>query len=627
MAHKIKTIREKLDEIKKDRQFHLSECHAEKGVMNTERETHSFVHAEKVIGRDDDKNNVIRLLLDSNDDDNVSIITIVGLGGLGKTTLTQLVYNDKTTINYFQLKMWMCVSDDFNVKIIVENVIKSATREELQKLHLNELQELLRKEIDGKRFLLVLDDVWNENHNKWIELMNLLMNGSKGSKILVTTRSEVVAKITSKLESYVYPLRGLDGKKSWSLFTQKAFEHGIEPKDSKLIEFGKGIVAKCGGVPLVIMTIGQLLYGNNKEDDWLNFKDNEMSKVIKEESDILPLLKLSYDHLPSNLKQCFAYWALFPKDYKIKKQKLTHLWMAQGFIQVSNKECSEDVGNKYFMALIFRSIFQDPQYDRWGNVTACKMHDLMHDLAQSVAGTECTMQTFDKVEIGMPYGPGRLTNLQTLPLFVVSLGTMQAKRKIKHSGIKELNGLKNLRRKLKIKNLKFEESRKLANLEGLQFLRSLTLDWGRSDDGKVQRIDEVGRSDDEEVQGTDEEVLEGRRDRVSSMSSTNARIPEAKEAFEFMVQALSNSLNEWSWLQLMKVAAVLACMFLIIPSAGAVDALKTCMCAIEEDNRKKKAIVMRVKKSIHVFQASSNTGKGHFNSLEMKIMELQNLYF
>ncbi|XP_044508729.1 disease resistance protein RGA2-like [Mangifera indica] len=639
MAHKIKTIREKLHEIKNDKQFHFSEHLVEKGVISIERETHSFIRVEKVIGRDNDKGKVIKLVLDSNDFVNVSVVTIVGLGGVGKTTLAQLVYNDENVTNYFQLRMWVCVSEDFTVKTIVEKIIKSATRKELGNFHLNELQEFLRKEIDGKRYLLVLDDVWNEKQNKWDELTDLLMNGSKGSKILVTTRGKVVAKVTSKLESYVYTLTGLDEKKSWSLFTQKAFQHGVEPKDSKLVEIGKGIVGKCGGVPLVIMTIAQLLSGNNKEDDWLNFKENEMSKVIKEESDILPLLKLSYDHLPSNLKQCFAYCALFPKDYKIKKQKLIHLWMAQGFIQMSKRECPENVGDKYFLTLLSGSFFQDPEYDRWGNVVACKMHDLMHDLAQLVAGTECTMQTFEKVEsvnvrcrhlsldcgevkaswkfpavlysgnnirtlllfcrlnwgfnldhgdeiltsyaylraldfgglkfhkllssngkllsligelkhlryldvsgvdirilpnslsrlvnletldlsycselvelprhikkmvnlrhlinkkcdslTGMPYGLGHLTNLQTLPLFVVS---KQSKRKTNHSGTEELHRLNNLRGKLKIKNLKFEASRKSANLEGKQFLWSLTLDWGRSDDREVQGnegIDEV----------------------------------------------------------------------------------------------------------------------------------------
>ncbi|XP_031272699.1 putative disease resistance protein RGA3 [Pistacia vera] len=372
MAHRIKKIKERLESIYNARPPYLNKRLVdEKGVVNFERETHSFVHIEKVIGRGDEKNNLTQLLLGSNDDENVSVISIYGFGGLGKTTLAQLVYNDINVIRYLKLRMWVCVSNEFNVKLIVEKIIKSITDKEPEKLELDQSQKHLRKEIEGKIFLLVLDDVWNENPNKWDQLKNLLLNGARGSKILVTTRIEQVAKITSKHSNHIYLLRELSKDKSWFLFKQIAFEYGIEPKDSILVEIGKEIVAKCGGVPLVIVTIAHLLYGNNKEDDWLQFKDNEMSKIIQKESDILPILKLSYDHLPSHLKQCFAYCALFPKDYKIEKQNLIHLWMAQGFLQGSNKkEFLEDIGNKYFTALLLRSFFQDPEYDEWGNVIA-----------------------------------------------------------------------------------------------------------------------------------------------------------------------------------------------------------------------------------------------------------------
>ncbi|XP_031273585.1 putative disease resistance protein RGA3 [Pistacia vera] len=397
IAHKMKKIKDTLESIYKARPPSLSVRFVdEKGVVNLERETHSFIHTEKVIGRGDEKNNLMQLLLDSNDDENVSVISICGLGGLGKTTLAQLVYNDENIIKHFQLRMWVCVSDEFNVKLIIEKIIKSITNKEPEKLELDQLQKCLRKEIEDQRYLLVLDDIWNEDPNTWDKLKNLLLNGARGSKILVTTRSEQVAKVTSKHSFHIYPLRELA---SWSLFEKVAFGHEIESKDPNLVEIGKEIVAKCGGIPLAIMTIGHLLYGNNKEDDWLHFKDNEMSKIIHKESDILPILKLSYDHLSSHLKQCFAYCALFPKDYKIEKQNLIHLWMAQGFLQGSNKnECPEAIGNKYFMTLLLRSFFQDPEYDEWGNIIACKMHDLMHDLAQSVAGIECSMVALDTIE-------------------------------------------------------------------------------------------------------------------------------------------------------------------------------------------------------------------------------------
>ncbi|XP_031282899.1 putative disease resistance protein RGA3 [Pistacia vera] len=397
MAHKIKAIKKKLEAVFNARPIYLVEQLPDKNrVENVERETHSFVHADKVFWRDEDKNNVIRLLLDSDGRENVLVISIFGLGGLGKTTLAQLVYNDQNIINHFKLRMWVCVCEDFNLKIIMEKIIKSATRKEIEKLEIDQLQECLRKEINGKKYLLVLDDIWNENPGMWDKLKNLLVNGARGSKILVTTRSEKIAKITSKFSSYVYPLRDLDENKSWSLFLQIAFEHGIEPKDSKLVTFAREIVAKCGGVPLVRITIGHLLYGNNNRDHWLHFRDNKMTSIIKNESDILPVLKLSYDHLPLHLKQCFVYCALFPKGYKIEKQKLVYLWMAQGFLQASNENrCLEDVGHKYFMNLLSRSFFQDPEYDKLDNVVACKMHDLIHDLAQSIAGFECIVATLD----------------------------------------------------------------------------------------------------------------------------------------------------------------------------------------------------------------------------------------
>jgi hypothetical protein len=153
------------------------------------------------------------------------------------------------------------------------------------------------------------------------------------------------------------------------------------------------ILEKCYGVPLAIKTIERMLSFKETEEEWLYIKDKELTSVthgVKNNS-ILPILKLSYDHLPSHLKCCFAYCSLFPKDYEIPKSMLTQLWIAQGFIQPPNEKLQlEDVANEYCMDLLLRSFFQEAKEDKFGNIIKFKMHGLVHDIAQSVSRFECT---------------------------------------------------------------------------------------------------------------------------------------------------------------------------------------------------------------------------------------------
>ncbi|XP_042954715.1 putative disease resistance protein RGA3 [Carya illinoinensis] len=386
IGHEIKAIRQKLDAIANDSKLL---CPVAIGVSARERDyTHSFVLKEEVIGREDDKKEIIdRLLSDSNVEGNVGILPITGIGGLGKTTLAQLIFNDLKVDAHFQLKMWVCVSDNFVVRKVVENILQSATKRKQESVEMDTLVHRLREKIGGKKYLLVLDDVWddvcNQDVRKWHELKKLLMSGAIGSRILLTTRSAQVARITQSIEPY--SLQCLDSQKSWCLFKQVAFVDGQEPVNSrKKVEVGKKIVEKCSGVPLVIKTIGSSLIFKDSEE-WVNFEKNKLAKT--KENEIIPTLKLSYDQLPSHLKQCFAYCSIFPKDYVMEKSKLINLWIAQGFIKPSNpNECLEDVGHEYFMDLLWRSFFQKAKMDAF----TIKMHDLMHDLAMSEAGSLIT---------------------------------------------------------------------------------------------------------------------------------------------------------------------------------------------------------------------------------------------
>ncbi|XP_065632517.1 putative disease resistance protein RGA4 isoform X1 [Quercus suber] len=394
LGREIKAIRERLNAIAKDKgDFHFSKGLVEPQVMNKGgRETHSFVLEGEVIGRENDKKEIMERLFDDNVVENISIIPIVGIGGLGKTTLAQLVYNDENVQTKFDIKLWVCISDIFDVKRIVKEILEQLPGSKNEQ-SLQMLQTQLREKLNEKKYLLVLDDLWNEDNNKWLLLRNLLMGGARGSRIIVTTRSESVARIIGATSWHA--LRGLPKEKAWSLFVKVALEQVQLPENQAFISLGEEIVEKCGGVPLAIRTIASLLRTKASENEWRSFKDYELSKITQEEKNgISSTLKLSYDHLPSHLKQCFAYCRLFPKDYKINVETLFNLWAAQGFIKLSNpKQRVEDVGREYFMVLLWRCFFQDVEKDKCGNISYCKMHDLMHDLATLVAGMESTMLT------------------------------------------------------------------------------------------------------------------------------------------------------------------------------------------------------------------------------------------
>ncbi|XP_022153523.1 putative disease resistance protein RGA3, partial [Momordica charantia] len=216
---------------------------------------------------------------DTNFEENIGVIAIAGIGGLGKTTLAQSIYNDVMITKHFELKLWMCVYEDFDVKIIAEKILESATKKRCEPPEMDTLLSLLRKEIDGKKYLLIMDDVWNENYEKWVNLKMLLVGEATGSRILITTRSKQVAETFDV--SFLYYLDFLNEHDSWLLFKKMTSLEGAEEEleNSNLIKMGKEIVAKLKGVSLAIRTIGRLLYSKKSEVDWLSFKDNELSKA------------------------------------------------------------------------------------------------------------------------------------------------------------------------------------------------------------------------------------------------------------------------------------------------------------------------------------------------------------
>ncbi|XXG50777.1 hypothetical protein AAC387_Pa02g4710 [Persea americana] len=409
MGHKIKVIRERLDAIASERtRFHLQVIReGRKGSQTSKRlQSDSRVDESETFGREDDKTKVVDLLINQCNED-VAVIPIVGMGGLGKTTLAQLAYNDPRVEGHFELRMWVCVSDDFDLKRVTKAIIEAATGSTCEELDMDLLQRRLQEKLGCKKFLLVLDDMWNENREECDRLKHYL-RGAQGSRIIVTTRSKKVALIMGPLPPL--ELAGLSEGDCWSLFKKRAFNPGEEDKHPNLIVHGKEIVKKCGGLPLAAKALGSLMCFKREETEWTFLKESEVWNLHDQENGILPALRLSYYHLPPRLKQCFAYCSLFPKDYKFKQENLIQLWMAEGLIQPS-KDCKqmEDIGKEYFNNLLWRSFFQDAERDEYGNVTQCKMHDLMHDLAVDVAGDECLIVKLVDEAVSIPKRSRRLS--------------------------------------------------------------------------------------------------------------------------------------------------------------------------------------------------------------------------
>ncbi|XP_077215885.1 putative disease resistance protein RGA3 [Tasmannia lanceolata] len=387
IGHKIKEIRERLDKIGQDRHhFHLKQGDAgRRSEIKRQSVTSSLINESNVFGQDNDKEKIVKLLLDesasSSSSKDISVIPIVGIGGLGKTTLAQFLYNDKRVGDHFPVRGWVCVSEEFDMCRITKAIMESVTKKCCDLNEFDPLQVSLKEELSGKRFLLVLDDVWHDNPNDWQRLQSPFSFGAKGSRIIVTTRSSTVARIMGTIPDY--NLGCLDEDDSWSLFRGRAFIVESSDVSPNLLAIGKEIVKKCNGLPLAIEALGGLLRSNTDENKWKNILESEMWEISKMSNDIIPILKFSYDHLPACLKQCFVYCSLFAKDYEFDKDTLIQLWIAEGFIQSEKR--LEDIGSDYFDDLTWRSFFK---YSRGLYESCYKMHDLNHDLAQSVSGDE-----------------------------------------------------------------------------------------------------------------------------------------------------------------------------------------------------------------------------------------------
>ncbi|KAF3793158.1 Disease resistance protein [Nymphaea thermarum] len=519
-SNETKKINGRLDEIKKDWDIvvllktiqKVGDAALVSGEYDNPRETTHHIGVESHMGREDDKKVIVKKLLSHDSTHSsmtkkgsVSIISIIGKGGIGKTTLAKMVFREIQQ-QFGKRRWWVCISERPNRKDLLQKILKEVKEvrkdpQEDTNSSLSELCTQLRNELSKDKYLLVLDDVWDLNW--WDEEVGeTLMAGAMGSKILITSRNRDVSH--GMHASYMHELRELNFQQIWDLFLKGALSEGQTEQDlviHNVRDVGESIVKKCGGLPLVIKTVGSMMHTKRmSRENWKSVEDSKIwewkrsaasSSTSEIGGDILPGLMLSYDDLPYYLKSCFVYCCIHPKDYEIERERLIMQWVAHGLIEEKENIDVEATADQYIEDLIRRCLIEE------NNESYCGRRDIEDFIAWKLSkevgklcnlrylGLEGTMLLTFVAE-----GLGKLTNLRTLHGFMVC----NDKEKRRGNNIRELKDLKKLKGALSIKGLGSRKA--IDDVGNAQLLKekdgiiSLEFDFGITKDDDEQRGDD-----------------------------------------------------------------------------------------------------------------------------------------
>ncbi|XLR21343.1 hypothetical protein S83_049255 [Arachis hypogaea] len=344
------------------------------------------VEEEEVVGLVHDSNEVISQL--ERGDWSRRVVCILGMGGLGKTTLARKIYNGDKIKSMFRCCVWGFVSNDYRAQELLMSLLKllDLPAEEYKDLtDQAKMKRKVRERMSGKKYLVVLDDIWNTQ--VWDDLQGAFPDDNNGSRILITTRVKDISHYTRA--TFTYELPFLNESQSWELFCKKVFckekcPHELEP-------LGREMTKACKGLPLAIIVLaGMVAKKERSPREWIKI-NNHVSWYLAQEEEyriVTNILKLSYDDLPQALKPCFLYLGVYPEDYEIHVRRLCQLWIAEGFIQKkevgpSNSPEVEDIADMYLDKLVERSLVQVASRRTDGGVKTCRVHDLLRDLCIS----------------------------------------------------------------------------------------------------------------------------------------------------------------------------------------------------------------------------------------------------
>ncbi|KAH0694964.1 hypothetical protein KY285_022061 [Solanum tuberosum] len=310
-----------------------------------------------------------------------SVLSIYGMGGLGKTTLARNLYRSPNIISSFPTRTWICVSQEYNKMDLLKTIIKSIqgrtkeTLDLLERMTERDLEIYHHDLLKERKYLVVVDDVWQRE--AWESLKRAFPDSKNGSRVIITTRKVDVAERADD-RGFVHKLRFLSPEESWDLFCRKLLDVGAMVPEMESL--AKDMVEKCRGLALAIVVLSGLLSHKKGLNEWKKVKDHLWKNIKEDKSiEISNILSLSYNDLSTALKQCFLYFGTFPEDKVLEAENIIWLWMAEGFIP-RGEERMEDVAEGFLNELIRRSLVQVAK-TFWEKVTECRVHDLLRDLA------------------------------------------------------------------------------------------------------------------------------------------------------------------------------------------------------------------------------------------------------